>query len=98
MNSSVRCAFQMVLAMVLTLPAGAQQITGSVTGAVTDPTGAAVAGAAVKLTNAGTGAVQSTTTNSSGDFRFLLLPPGIYSLDATSNGFKSFRREGIIVE
>src|SRR6266550_5166492 len=76
----------------------AQQITGSVTGAVTDPTGAAVVGAAVKLTNTQTGAVQNATTNGEGDFRFLLLPTGNYSLEVTSSGFKSFRREGVIVE
>src|SRR5437879_7491177 len=76
----------------------AQQITGSITGTVTDPTGASVSGVAVKLTNSGTGVVQSTATNSSGDFRFLLLPSGIYSLDATMSGFKTFRREGIVVE
>src|SRR5437868_4233525 len=76
----------------------AQQITGSVTGGVTDPTGAAVVGAAVKLTNTQTGAVQSATSDGEGNFRFLLLPPGNYSLQVTGSGFKSFRREGIIVE
>src|SRR5262249_28416480 len=55
-------------------------------------------GATVKLTNTGTGAMQQITTDGSGDFRFLLLPPGIYTVDVTNAGFKAFRREGIIVE
>src|SRR3954449_10980013 len=76
----------------------AQQITGSVTGTVTDPAGAAVDGATVKLTNAGTGAVQSATTDHEGNFRFLLLPPGMYSLNVTSSGFKSVVRDGLVVE
>src|SRR5260370_12955034 len=99
MRISARCILMVTLAIFLTAGAGlAQQITGSITGAVTDPTGAAVSGAALKLANMGTGAVQSATTNSSGDFRVLLLPPGNYTLDATIAGFKSLRRHGIIVE
>jgi len=51
-------------------------------------------GSSGKLTNSGRAVVQSTTTNSFGGLRFLLLPSGIYSLDATTSGFKTFRREG----
>src|SRR5438128_2559673 len=75
-----------------------QNITGSVTGSVVDSSGASVAGAAVKLTNTGTGITQSAVSDSAGDFRFLLLPPGNYALDASNPGFKSFRRDGILVE
>src|ERR1700756_2391561 len=101
MNFKTSARFLLVSFFCALLGAGAclaQQITGSVTGAVTDPTGAAVVGAAVKLTNTQTGAVQNTTSDDSGDFRFLLLPTGNYSLQVSSSGFKSFRREGIIVE
>ena len=66
----------------------AQQITGSITGTVTDPPERPSRESPVKLTNSGTGVVQSATTTQSGDFRFLLLPSGIYSLDAT-RGFKT---------
>jgi hypothetical protein len=76
----------------------AQQITGSITGTVTDPAGAAVVSAAAKLSNTGTGLVQSTTTDDAGNFRFLLLPPGTYSLQVSAAGFKSLLREGLIVE
>ncbi len=65
-----------------------QQITGSVTGTVTDPASAAISGAQVKLTNTGTGAVESAASDSEGNFRFLLLPPGTYSLRVTDPGFK----------
>lgn len=75
-----------------------QQITGSITGAVTDPAGAAVSGATAKLTNGGTGLAQSVVTDEAGNFRFLLLQPGTYSLQITATGFKSFLRDGLIVE
>ena len=76
----------------------AQQITGTVTGTVTDPAGAAVANAQVKLVNAGTGATQTASADPEGNFRFLLLPPGNYSVQVTTPGFKSFVRDGIVVE
>src|ERR1700693_4757101 len=99
MKISARSILQLALAICLTVSAAlAQQITGSITGTVADPSGAAVAGAAVKLTNMGTGAVQSSTSDSSGDFSFLLLPPGNYALEAATAGFKTFRQERIIVE
>ena len=75
-----------------------QQITGSVTGTVTDPAGAAVSSSQVKLTNTGTGAAEAVSADSEGNFRFLLLPPGNYSVQVTAPGFKSFIREGIVVE
>jgi outer membrane receptor protein involved in Fe transport len=75
-----------------------QQITGSVTGTVTDPAGAAISGASVQLTNRGTAAVQTLTSDNEGNFRFLLLPPGTYSLHVSMSGFKSVEREGLIVE
>src|SRR5579884_1634624 len=75
-----------------------QEVTGSITGEITDPAGAAVSGAQVQLTNTGTGTVQSITADQSGSFRFVLLPPGAYSLQVTAAGFKTFRRDGLIVE
>src|SRR5437867_12551911 len=75
-----------------------QNITGSVTGAVVDTSGAAVVGAAVRLNNTGTGISQSTVSDNSGNFRFLLLQPGVYALEAARPGFKTFRRDGILVE
>ncbi|MGI8990873.1 MAG: carboxypeptidase regulatory-like domain-containing protein [Bryobacteraceae bacterium] len=99
MKYSARLAAPVLLGIVfIACVAFGQQITGSVTGTVTDPAGAAVAGAPVKLTNTGTGAVESVNSDDSGNFRFLLLPPGVYSLKVTTPGFKSFVRDGIVVE
>src|ERR1700761_5279114 len=79
-------------------PLLAQQITGSVTGSVTDPSGAIMVGIGVTLTNTATSEVQTAQTDTAGDFRFLSLPPSTYVIEVSSRGFKTFRREGIIVE
>jgi len=99
MRMSVRSFARIFLAALFSVCLSfAQQITGSVTGTVTDPGGAAVAGASVKLTNTGTDATQSVTTDADGNFRFLLLPPGNYSVQVSAPGFKSYVRAGIVVE
>lgn len=79
-------------------PATAQQILGSVTGSVQDGSGASIVGAEITLTNNGTGAQRAGATDEGGNFRFLLLPPGVYTVQATTPGFRTFRREGIVVE
>jgi len=87
-----------LLALLGILSALAQQITGSVTGSVLDTSGAAVVGAKVTLTNIGTSETQTAASDNSGNFRFLLLPPGTYTIECSLTEFKTFRREGIIVE
>jgi hypothetical protein len=96
-----RPGFWMLMLLVLAAwgpPVYAQQITGSITGSVLDSSGASVVGASVRLTNTGTAFAQATMTDASGNFQFLLLQPGTYVVEASSPGFKTFRRDGIIVE
>ena len=85
-------------AFLLTLAAYSQQVTGTITGGVTDTSGAAVAGVEVRLSNAQTGLSRSTKSSEDGGYRFLVLQPGIYSLQASLAGFKAVRRDSIIVE
>src|SRR5262245_51277551 len=75
-----------------------QVTSGSVTGSVQDATAAAVANASLKLMNTGTSVTRNTTSDNSGNFQFLLVPPGVYVLEAASPGFRTFRRDGIVVE
>ena len=65
-------------------------VTGSILGTVHDPTGAVVAGAAVKATNAGTNQTRITTTDETGSFRILALPVGRYTIEVTQPGFQRF--------
>jgi len=76
------------LVVMLALPLAAQVQQSSVTGIVTDPTGAAVPAAQVILTNRDTGAVQPARTNDAGVFLLTSLIPGDYTLQVEMKGFK----------
>jgi hypothetical protein len=80
------------------IPAFAQEITGSVTGSVADASGAVIVGAKVTLMDTGTSKTETAASDASGNFKFFLLPPGNYTVEASMTGFKTFRREGILVE
>ena len=75
-----------------------QVTSGTVTGSVQDPTAAPIAGAAVKLINNATSAIQTTATDNAGNFQFLFASPGVYILEVATPGFRTFRRDGIVVE
>src|SRR4029077_13908216 len=84
--------FAAVLALV-GLPASAQSlVSGEVDGIVTDQTGSAVTDARVALSSSETGFDATTTTNSSGEFRFALVKPGNYSLSVNATGFSKNNR------
>jgi hypothetical protein len=84
------------LSMVLTLSLTAfGQDTGSVTGTVTDPSGAAVSGAPVTLSSAERGIDRSTTTNESGDYLFGAMGSGSYDLVIVAPGFKKYQAKGV---
>ena len=67
----------------------AQVQYGEFTGTVTDPSGAAVPNATVKVTNTATGLVKSVTTGGSGAYTLPELPVGRYRIEVTSAGFKN---------
>ena len=77
------------LALILALPLSAQVLKGSISGTVVDPQGSVVNGAQVKATQHDTGSVFTTTSDSSGLFRFSLIPAGIYKVEITGQGFKT---------
>ncbi|HWZ01627.1 MAG TPA: carboxypeptidase regulatory-like domain-containing protein [Edaphobacter sp.] len=60
---------------------------GNIVGVVTDATGAALPNVTVTATNTGTNAQRTTTSNTSGQYRFDLLPGGVYNIKAESTGF-----------
>src|ERR1700693_433842 len=68
------------------LDAPGQNTTGSITGRLTDPTGAVIAGAKITVRNLGTGEIRTLTTDASGDFTATLLLPGQYSVTAEHTG------------
>ncbi|MSV29607.1 MAG: hypothetical protein EXQ52_12815 [Bryobacterales bacterium] len=85
------------LGALLTAPIAAQEFRGSILGRVSDPSGAAVAGAAVEAANADTGLVLHTISNESGNYQIPFLPPGNYVVSVAHPGFKKLERRGIRV-
>jgi len=78
-----------IVLMVVTFCAAAwAQDTGSITGTVKDPSGAAVANAAVVVASFDHGINRHTVTNSSGDYNESALPGGTYDVFVTATGFK----------
>src|SRR5271156_6033510 len=76
----------------------AQGGTGELSGLVTDPSGAVVAGVKVTLANSATGEQLSVTTTSAGTYRFgALQVVGAYALEIEAKGFKSYRIENVII-
>ncbi|MGP8173851.1 MAG: carboxypeptidase regulatory-like domain-containing protein [Terracidiphilus sp.] len=67
--------------------ARAQYEDGSLIGTIHDATGAAVANAAVTVTNINTGIVVKTAANGSGDYELPSLRVGVYNIEATASGF-----------
>ncbi len=63
--------------------------TGSISGVVTDPTGASVAGAAVAITNQGTGQTIHVESTGTGNYSSGALNPGTYIVSVSAHGFKT---------
>jgi len=85
----------LALLLGLCVSAVSQETRGSLSGFVSDSSGAVVPGATMQLTNIETGVVLTATSNEAGLYRFLFLNPGQYKLVATANGFKTFERDRI---
>src|SRR5579864_4758531 len=77
-------------ALAFLTPWGLAQATSQLNGSVTDPSGASVAGANITLTETATGFQRSTTSNLSGLYQFVEVPPGSYKLEASGAGFVPF--------
>lgn len=75
--------------MVSISPILAQTITGTVSGTVTDSSGAVVVGAKITATNQSTGVATTTTTTQAGIYTIQFLPIGPYTITASANGFKT---------
>src|SRR5262245_30624195 len=73
----------------------AQATFGTITGSVTDSTGAVVPGAAIEVTNEGTNATRTITSGASGTYEVPNLNAGIYRVVSKHPGFKTFIVKGV---
>src|SRR5450432_3014739 len=85
-----------VLAL-LVLSAGlyAQEFRATLSGTVTDPSGAAIPNATVKAVNTAVNSSNEAKTSSDGLYTIPLLQPGVYTIEVSANGFQSLKREEI---
>ncbi len=79
------------------LPAAAQTF-GEISGTVTDPSGAVIAGAKVTVTNKATNVAREVETNVQGSYTVPFLNPGVYDLQAELDGFKTATVSGRVLE
>src|SRR5262245_32700227 len=94
-NVNTKITFRIALGVFLAVmsfahAAIAQNYRGAIRGRVTDPRGASIAGAQVKLIDEGTNETRIVKTDGNGDFAISLLRPGSYRLEAESEGFSKY--------
>jgi outer membrane receptor protein involved in Fe transport len=75
----------------------AQATSGTLSGTITDPSGAVIPNANVTITDADRGTTLTTTTNAEGFFTRTQLPNGRYNVKITANGFKTAQQNDLIV-
>jgi hypothetical protein len=86
------CALLALGCSILCPPARTQTAgTGALGGSITDPSGAAVAGAHVKVTGETTGELRTVSSAANGSYFVALVPPGVYEVEVASSGFKTAR-------
>jgi Carboxypeptidase regulatory-like domain len=81
-----------------TIPVIAQTTSGSISGTVTDASGAGIPGAQVTAINTQTGAQRASVTDGDGRYQLPGLPPGIYELRVEKEGFNTIIQQGIVLE
>src|SRR5271155_3203296 len=93
-----RFALHVFAFILATVALPAQITTTTISGVITDPTGAGIPNAQVTVSNTGTGAAHTVTTNVQGAYRIDLLPAGEYEVEASASGFKKTKQTGIVLE
>lgn len=83
---------------ILAFPMPGQTFYGSIVGVVSDSSSAAMPGATITLTNAGTGESRSAVTAADGSYRFVNLVPGSYKVSIEHAGFRRYARDQVLVE
>ncbi len=99
LRSSGRLALRLSLSFVLLLAVDAWAgVGGSISGTITDSSGAVVVKASVTATNTDTGIHLATATDDKGFYSFPNLPIGHYEMGVTSTAFRPYRRTGIVID
>jgi hypothetical protein len=98
LKGSVLAAIIICLGVLFVPIANAQVLYGTLTGTVSDTTGAVIPNASVLLSNQGTAEVRTLTTNAQGEYAALNLPPGTYTVTvARSGNFAGFTQKNLAI-
>lgn len=97
-TKALSCLVSIAMLLVMSAPAFAQTSKGTVTGIVSDPTGAVIQGATAELRNTETNQTRVTTTNDEGLYRFDAIDLGTYDLKISVAGFKTYAAKGITIQ
>jgi hypothetical protein len=92
-----RLALCLCATVIVVSPAASQDFRGRINGTVTDNTSAVLPGVTVTATSPALIQPQVQVTGADGSYRFLALPPGVYTIDFDLTGFQNVKREGIRV-
>ncbi len=76
----------------------AQEVSAGITGRVTDPSGAIIAGATVTIKDVSRGTTWSNPTNAEGIYAFPRIPPGTFEIKVEMQGFKTAIRDSVVLE
>ena len=87
----------LVLLALTPFAAFAQSSNGSISGTITDDTGAAIPGVTVTATNVATGVARTDVSNSTGHYEMPPLMPGTYRVGAELSGFQAVKRDNVVV-
>src|SRR6202047_3532880 len=97
-SNGIRVLAIVFLMLAVAFPLTSQTTTGRILGTVSDQSGAAVAGAAVVVTDIQRSTTRAAASDASGDYVVPELQPGVYKVRAEAKGFKTVERVNIIVE
>ena len=98
MNSNPGRSLAIPAALLLAASTAIAAITGSIAGTVKDPTGAAIQGVTVTMLNTAQGIRLTTNTDGRGSFSFPSLAVGIYDLQFEASGFRTDKKQGLLIE
>src|SRR5215470_1933707 len=97
MNRYFQSIVPIILLTAVTAVAQSPSTGAQLSGTISDPNGAAVPQAAITLRSNTTAVEQSTTSDASGQYRFLLVPAGQYTISVDAPGFSKLTNSGIIL-
>jgi hypothetical protein len=91
------CIMSLMLLIIASPVALSQTSKGFIVGNVTDPNGAAVTGATIRIINTATGVTRETVSQGDGAYRFDAVDPGTYNMEVSAGGFRNATRANVLV-